>query len=48
MLSPGRSDGQLAGYFTSAHVNPDGTWSGREPAFPARQHAQFIFTFLRH
>ncbi len=27
---PGRTDGELAGYFTSAHVNPDGTRSGRK------------------
>ena len=45
---PGRIDGDLAGYFTSAHVNPDGTRSGRKLSFPARQHAYFIFTFLRY
>ena len=45
---PGRIDGELAGYFTSAHVNPDGTRSQRKLAFPARQHAYFIFTFLRY
>ena len=45
---PGRTDGELAGYFTSAHVNPDGTRSGRNLAFPARQHAYFILTFLRY
>ena len=45
---PGRIDGELAGYFTSAHVNPDGTRSDRKLSFPARQHAYFIFTFLRY
>ena len=45
---PGRIDGPLAGYFTSAHVNEDGTRSERQLAFPARQHAYFIFTFLRY
>jgi hypothetical protein len=45
---PGRIDGELPGYFTSALVNPDGTRSGRELAYPARQHAYFIFTFLHY
>jgi hypothetical protein len=45
---PGRIDGELAGYFTRAHVNEDGSRSDRELAFPARQHAYFIFTFLRY
>ncbi len=45
---PGSINGELAGYFTSALVNPDGTPSGREMAYPARQHAYFIFTFLRY
>ena len=45
---PGRLDGELAGYFTSAHVNPDGTRSKRKVSFPARQHAYFMFTFLRY
>jgi hypothetical protein len=45
---PGKIDGELAGYFTSALVNPDGTRSGRELAYPARQHAYFIFTFLHY
>ncbi len=45
---PGRIDGELAGYFTSAHVNPDGSRSGRKVSFPARQHAYFIFTFLMY
>src|SRR4051812_19251078 len=43
---PGRIDGELAGYFTSAYVNEDGSRSDREVCFPARQHAYFIFTFL--
>jgi hypothetical protein len=45
---PGRIDGSLAGYFTSAHVNEDGTRAARQLAYPARQHAYFIFTFLRY
>jgi len=45
---PGKIDGELAGYFTSAFVNEDGSRSDRELAFPARQHAYFIFTFLRY
>ena len=45
---PGRMDGELAGYFTSAFVNEDGTRSERQLAYPARQHAYFIFTFLRY
>src|SRR4051794_38161220 len=42
------TDDDLAGYFTSAHVNDDGTRSDRKVAFPARQHAYFIFTFLHY
>jgi hypothetical protein len=45
---PGRTDGGLAGYFTSAFVNEDGTRAARQLAYPARQHAYFIFTFLRY
>ena len=45
---PGKIDGELAGYFTSAFVNEDGSRSDRELAFPARQHAYFIFTFLHY
>lgn len=45
---PGRIDGELAGYFTCAHVNEDGSRSERQLAFPARHHAYFIFTFLRY
>ncbi len=45
---PGRIDGELAGYFTSAFVRPDGSRSDRALAYPARQHAYFIFTFLRY
>ncbi len=43
---PGRIDGELAGYFLSAHVNADGSRVARQLAFPARQHAYFIRTFL--
>jgi hypothetical protein len=43
---PGTIDGPLAGYFSSAHVRPDGSPSKRTFCFPARQHAYFIFTFL--
>lgn len=43
---PGRIDGELAGYFTSAFVNPDGSRSERPMAFPGRHHAYFINTFL--
>jgi hypothetical protein len=43
---PGHIDGPLAGYFLSAHVMEDGSPSKRKFAFPARQHAYFIFTFL--
>ena len=43
---PGRLDGPLAGYFTSAHVLTDGSPSSRNFCFPARQHAYFINTFL--
>lgn len=45
---PGKIDGPLAGYFSSAFVNVDGTRSKRLLAYPARQHAYFIFTFLRY
>jgi hypothetical protein len=45
---PGRIDGELAGYFTSAFVLPDGTRSERKLAYPARQHAYFILTFLHY
>src|SRR4051812_24918806 len=45
---PGRIDGELAGYFTSAFVNEDGSRGDRQMAFPARQHAYFIFTFLHY
>jgi uncharacterized protein YyaL (SSP411 family) len=43
---PGKTDGELAGYFTSAYVNEDGSRSDREVAFPGRQHGYFIHTFL--
>jgi hypothetical protein len=43
---PGKLDGPLAGYFTSAHVLEDGSPSARKFCFPARQHAYFINTFL--
>ncbi len=43
---PGKIDGELAGYFLSAHVNADGSRVDRQLAFPARQHAYFIRTFL--
>src|SRR5262245_45923425 len=42
------TDGELAGYFTSAFVNEDGSRTDRQLAFPARQHAYFMFTFLRY
>jgi hypothetical protein len=45
---PGRMDGELAGYFESAFVHEDGSRSDRKLSFPARQHAYFIFTFLRY
>ncbi|MBN1899893.1 AGE family epimerase/isomerase [Candidatus Sumerlaeota bacterium] len=45
---PGKIDGELAGYFTRAHVNEDGSRAEKQLAFPARQHAYFIFTFLRY
>ena len=45
---PGTIDGNLAGYFASAFVNEDGTRSDRALAYPARQHAYFIRTFLRY
>ena len=45
---PGAIDGNLAGYFASAFVNEDGTRSDRALAYPARQHAYFIRTFLRY
>ncbi len=43
---PGRIDGDLAGYFTSAHVNADGSRLDRGLSFPARQHGYFIRAFL--
>ncbi len=45
---PGRMDGQLAGYFESAFVKPHGARSDRRLAFPGRQHAYFIRTFLSY
>lgn len=46
---PGRTDGpDLAGYFSSALVKPDGSRSERALFFPARQHAYFIRVFLRY
>jgi hypothetical protein len=45
---PGGIDGNLAGYFVSAFVHEDGTRSDRTLAYPARQHAYFIRTFLRY
>jgi hypothetical protein len=45
---PGSINSELAGYFTTAHVNEDGSRSDRSLAFPARQHAYFILTFLRY
>ena len=45
---PGRIDGKLAGYFTHALVNDDGSPGDRQLAFPARHHAYFIFTFLHY
>jgi hypothetical protein len=45
---PSRIDGELAGYFTSAFVHADGTRSERKLAYPARQHAYFILTFLHY
>jgi len=45
---PGKMNGELAGYFTSAHVNEDGSRAARQLAYPGRQHAYFIFTFLRY
>jgi hypothetical protein len=45
---PGNISGDLAGYFTSAFVNEDGSRSSRDLAYPARQHAYFIFTFLQY
>ncbi len=45
---PGNIKGDLAGYFISAFVNPDGTRPDRPTLFPARQHAYFIFTFLHY
>lgn len=46
---PGRIDGELAGYFMSAHVKPDGSRvTTRQLSFPARQHAYFIRTFLHY
>jgi hypothetical protein len=45
---PGTNGSDLAGYFTSTFVKPDGTRSDRKLCFPARQHAYFIFAFLRY
>ncbi|MDO8542392.1 MAG: hypothetical protein Q7S40_18285 [Opitutaceae bacterium] len=46
---PGRIEGELAGYFMSAHVNSDGSRvTRRQLSFPARQHAYFIRTFLNY
>ena len=46
---PGRIDGELAGYFMSAHVNADGSRvTRRQLSFPARHHAYFIRTFLHY
>ena len=45
---PGMIDGGLAGYFESAFVNADGTRTDRKLAYPARQHAYFILTFLHY
>jgi hypothetical protein len=45
---PGRTDGDLAGYFNSAFVNEDGTRATRALSFPARQHGYFIRTFLNY
>jgi uncharacterized protein YyaL (SSP411 family) len=45
---PGDVRGGLAGYFTTAFVNEDGSAADRALALPARQHAYFIFTFLHY
>lgn len=46
---PGRMDGELAGYFTHALVNADGSRvTRRQLSFPARHHAYFIRTFLHY
>ncbi len=46
---PGKIDGELAGYFMSAHVRADGSRvTTRQLSFPARQHAYFIRTFLHY
>ncbi len=45
---PGRIDGDLAGYFSSAFVQADGSRAPRPLLYPARQHAYFIRTFLRY
>jgi hypothetical protein len=45
---PGNMSGELAGYFESAYVLEDGSRSPRRMAFPGRQHAYFIFTFLQY
>jgi hypothetical protein len=45
---PGNIDGELAGYFTTAFVNEDGSKADRPLSFPARHHAYFIVTFLRY
>jgi hypothetical protein len=45
---PGLTNGDLAGYFTSAFVNSNGTRSLSQLCYPARQHAYFIRAFLRY
>ena len=45
---PGRLNGDLAGYFYSCLVNPDGTRHPKPLMFPARQHGYFIRTFLHY
>lgn len=46
---PGKIDGELAGYFMSAHVKSDGSRvTTRQLSFPARHHAYFIRTFLNY
>ena len=45
---PGKINGELAGYFNSAFVKEDGSRAERQLAYPGRQHAYFIFTFLRY
>jgi hypothetical protein len=46
---PGSIDGELAGYFTYALVNADGSRVvRRQLSFPARHHGYFIRTFLQY